>query len=134
MGAFLIFLAAVVGVMILIFIIWSLINITVVRQKEAMIVERYGRFHACWGAGFHWLVPMLDRPRKMVWRKLEVEGNGRLNLSESYLSRLDLRQRVMNFQMQTIITRDNVEIGVHPMLFFELVDPVRIVYEVKYEY
>ena len=36
----------------------------------------------------------------------------------------------MDFELQPIITRDNVEIGVHPLLIFEIIDPIRAVYEV----
>ena len=45
--------------------------------------------------------------------------------------RIDLRENVMDFPIQPIITRDNVEIHVHPMLLYRLVDPVRVCYEVR---
>lgn len=72
-------------------LLWSLCNLTIVKQKEVMIVERWGKYHAKvgratylsfhssfssrqkWGAGLHWLFPIMDKPRKIIWRELEVE-------------------------------------------------------------
>merc|ERR1719321_1249344 len=43
--------------------------------------------------------------------------------------RIDLRMNIMDFPTQPIITRDNVEIQVHPMILYKLVDPMRVAYE-----
>ena len=51
-------------------------------------------------------------------------------ISQTTVTRIDLRENVMDFPIQPIITRDNVEIQVHPMLLMRLVDPVRVCYEV----
>ena len=147
--------------------IWCLFNFVVIKQKEAMVVERWGKFHARvsfgkiqgsasgltlffahfqWDAGLHWLCPMMDKPRRIVWREVQVRRrylcvvkpkthwlqstNDTVKIRQERSARVDMRQRVMDFRLQRIITRDNVEIGVHPMLVFELVDPVRIAYEV----
>lgn len=43
--------------------------------------------------------------------------------------RIDMRENVMDFEPQPIITRDNVQLEVHPLLLFRLIDPVRVAYE-----
>lgn len=44
---------------------------------------------------------------------------------------MDLRQTIFDLPMQSIITRDNVEITVHPMMLIQITDPVRVAYEVR---
>jgi len=58
------------------------------------------------------------------------QQNQQVTISETKSTRIDLREQVMDFPLQQIITRDNVEIEVHPMLIFMISDPVRAVYEV----
>jgi len=94
-----------------------------------MIVERWGRFHKRLDSGLHFLVPLMDRARPFTWRYCEVQLNTH-KVTEVLTTRLDLREAVMDFPLQEIITRDNVEIKVHPMLLYKIVDPVRAVYEV----
>jgi len=59
-----------------------------------------------------------------------VEPGTPQTIFQSTITRIDLRENVMDFPIQPIITRDNVEILVHPMLLYRLVDPVRVCYEV----
>ena len=53
-----------------------------------------------------------------------------MEIDERRVDRIDLREAVMDFATQEIITRDNVAIKVHPMILYRIVDPVRAVYEV----
>lgn len=50
---------------------------------------------------------------------------------ESFSYVMDLRQTIFDLPMQSIITRDNVEITVHPMMLIQITDPVRVAYEVR---
>ena len=50
---------------------------------------------------------------------------------ESFSYVMDLRQTIFDLPMQSIITRDNVEIKVHPMMLIQITDPVRVAYEVR---
>jgi regulator of protease activity HflC (stomatin/prohibitin superfamily) len=85
-------------------------------------------------AGWYWLIPFVDRARSLTWRTAETyyTGDGRqtVKILQTKVKRIDLRESVMDFPLQSIITRDNVEIQIHPMLLFRVVDPVRAVYEV----
>ena len=44
---------------------------------------------------------------------------------------MDLRQTIFDLPMQSVITRDNVEITVHPMMVIQITDPIRVAYEVR---
>lgn len=50
---------------------------------------------------------------------------------EKYSYVMDLRQTIFDLPLQSIITRDNVEIAVHPMMLIQITDPVRVAYEVS---
>ena len=54
-----------------------------------------------------------------------------VRIQQTRTDRIDLRENAMDFPNQPIITRDNVEIQVHPLLFYKLIDPVRVAYEVR---
>ena len=51
---------------------------------------------------------------------------------EVYSYVMDLRQTIFDLPIQSIITRDNVEIRVHPMMLIQITDPVRVAYEVEF--
>eukprot|EP01132_Coremiostelium_polycephalum_P002622 gene2622-3251_t len=85
-----------------------LTKIIVVEQGTCVIVERLGKFDRRLDQGIHTLVPFID----------------------SIFYRIDMRESLMDFPLQSIITRDNVKLKIHPMLLYKIVDPVRAVYEV----
>jgi regulator of protease activity HflC (stomatin/prohibitin superfamily) len=82
-------------------------------------------------------VPFAERTRKIKWRStfpriVRSAYNSTKQVSEvrqTTTDRIDLRTNVMDFPTQPIITRDNVEIQVHPMILYKLVDPMRVAYE-----
>ena len=101
-----------------------------VLQKKAVIVERFGRFHKVALEGIHFLLPGVDRLRPIVWRETEVDRAGQYVSTQTYETHIDMRERLLDFPHQSVITRDNVEIKVHPMALYKLVDPVKVAYEV----
>lgn len=120
-------------------LIYCLTRVKVVEQGTSMIVERWGRFHRRCDAGLVFLVPFMDSIRRITWRETEVHlqrarlSGGRakekITIRQTEVTRIDLRENVMDFPSQNIITRDNVSIEVHPMLVYRLTDPVRVAYE-----
>ena len=80
----------------------------------------------------------MEVPRVFTWREYHVnhfleynhQQKQEVKITQTKTTRIDLREQVMDFPLQQIITRDNVEIEVHPMLIFMISDPVRAVYEV----
>lgn len=106
----------------------------VVEQKRVVVVERVGKFHAVLTEGFHILVPGFDKIRPVVWRETEPFIPGRSSETRRVIQTLekaiDLRERLMDFPDQSVITRDNVEIKMHPMVLYKIIDPVKVAYEV----
>jgi len=103
-----------------------------------MIVERFGKFHQKLEGGIHCLFPMIESRRVLTWRYTESDLDvstpnrfvQRVSLVEKQIDRIDLRDNLVDLPFQTIITRDNVQIQVHPMLLYRIHDPVRAAYEV----
>lgn len=77
-----------------------------VRHSEVMILERCGRFRAILKPGVHWLVPILDAPRKISWRYLDASsGFPQIYTVES--DRVDMREHLIDLGNQTVITVSN---------------------------
>jgi len=103
-----------------------------------MVIESWGKFSRKLDPGFYILKPFIERPRDFTWRVYHVHHtiqwdgtpNQIVSIEQKKSNRIDLREQVMDFPLQQIITRDNVEIEVHPMLIYMISDPVRAVYEV----
>ncbi|CAK4672556.1 unnamed protein product [Aphanomyces euteiches] len=130
-GALAIILGVFVGLPLLRFLILLIGNVIVVRHKETVLVERWGRFHKKLTPGFHFLIPFMDKVKTITWRRLKIQmPNVPDALVDKSFYRIDARQTIMDFKVQTIITRDNVEISVRPMVIYEFCDPMKVCYEV----
>ncbi|EQC39527.1 hypothetical protein SDRG_02965 [Saprolegnia diclina VS20] len=130
-GILAIFLAITIGLPLLSILRTFLASAIVVRHKESVIVERWGRFHTKWGPGLHFLVPYMDKVKTITWRRLKIQMPHEPDaLIDKSFYRVDARQTIMDFKLQTIITRDNVEIAVRPMVIYEFCDPMKVCYEV----
>lgn len=115
-----------------ILILYLLFRIRVVEQGTAMVVERFGKFHRRCDAGLHLLIPFVETARVVTWRLSETFLDGdtqQVKIRQTRETRIDMRENVMDFPSQPVITRDNVEIQVHPMCLYKLIDPVRVAYE-----
>ncbi len=99
----------VVGVLALI-VIWLLItNIRIVPQAEAYVIERLGKYKATWNAGLHLKVPFIERVAKKV----------------------SLKEMVLDFPPQPVITKDNVTMNVDSLIFMMVMDPKLYTYGIN---
>lgn len=107
---------------------------TVVEKGTAIIVERFGKYKATYYDGLHYLWPLVDQRRSIVMResvtKVNHSGSPIDHAKQTRLPVIDLRERVLEFPLQSVITRDNVELQVHPMILYRIHEPIRVAYEV----
>ncbi|MFH1461891.1 MAG: SPFH domain-containing protein [bacterium] len=101
----------------------------IIRQAEVIIIERLGKFHIMLPSGIHFVIPFLDRPRKALWTFIKESG-GRMYRYSSDLERIDLRESVYDFPKQNVITRDNVTMEINALLYYQITDPMKAIYEV----
>lgn len=102
-----------------------------VQQSEAVVVERLGQFGRILTPGVHLLIPGIDQPRKIEWRYVDVDPAGIRTVEYAKITRIDLRERVFDFPPQNVITRDNVAMPIDAVLYYQVVDPKRVVYEIE---
>ncbi len=120
-----------VGIVIALFVI-TLISrsIIVVRQAEVVIVERLGRYFKTLPSGIHIIVPIFDKIRPIHWRYNKADYRGNVVVTQRQENRIDLRETVYDFPRQNVITSDNVSININALLYFQVTDPYKAVYEI----
>ena len=85
-------------------------NIKVVQQSKACVVERLGAFHSVWGVGIHFKVPFIEKVAKVV----------------------SLKEQVVDFAPQPVITKDNVTMQIDTVIYFQITDPKLYTYGVEH--
>jgi regulator of protease activity HflC (stomatin/prohibitin superfamily) len=106
-------MGAVVVIVLLILIVGFAIfavlrSVQIVPQAKAGIVERFGRYHRTLHAGLNVLVPFIDRLRPLI----------------------DLREQVVSFPPQPVITKDNLVVHIDTVIYFQVTDPKAATYEI----
>ena len=115
-GALFLFFLVAVGIFLLVVAAKTL---KIVPQATVMVVERLGRFSRVAESGLNILVPFLDKPRGVYWSNVRPG-----------LASIDLREQFIDLPPQPVITRDNVTIHVDSVVYWQIMDPTKAVYEV----
>lgn len=105
-------------------------GVKVVPQSETRVIERLGRFHSVLGPGLNFIVPFIDRPKTIYTRRVENAIGGKTIVRMTATPVIDLREQVYDFPSQQVITRDNVTTEINALLYFQIVDPKKAVYEI----
>ena len=97
------------GLILLAIIICVVIScVKIVRQAQALVIERLGAYQATWGTGLHFKIPIFDRVAR----------------------RVDLKEQVVDFAPQPVITKDNVTMRIDTVVFYQITDPKMFCYGV----
>ena len=102
--------AIVIAVIVVLLLLVLIKNVVIVRQSRAYVIERLGAFHAVWGVGIHFKLPFIERVAKVV----------------------SLKEQVVDFAPQPVITKDNVTMQIDTVVFFEITDPKLYTYGVEH--
>lgn len=97
-----------IGILILLIIV-IISNIKIVPQAHAYIVERLGAFHSTWSVGLHFKIPVVEKVVKKV----------------------SLKEQVVDFPPQPVITKDNVTMQIDTVVYFQITDPRLYTYGVE---
>lgn len=109
---------------------FAIMGIVIVKQSETMVVERFGKYLQTLPSGVNFLWPFFDKPRTIEWRFIETDVSGKTIVRRELVTRIDLRETVYDFPSQSVITRDNVAIEISALLYFQVTDPKRAIYEI----
>ncbi|MBP5590338.1 SPFH/Band 7/PHB domain protein [bacterium] len=103
----------------------------IVPQAKVIIVERLGKYHCTLQSGFNIIVPIIDKPRKMETRVMKQLYDGRKIMVTTEQTFIDLRETVHDFPKQNVITKDNVVIEIDAILYYQITDPYKAMYEIS---
>ncbi|MBQ7041145.1 MAG: SPFH/Band 7/PHB domain protein [Muribaculaceae bacterium] len=118
------------GILVLIVIILVMAGVKVVPQSETKVIERLGRFHSVLPPGLNIIWPFIDKPKMIYTRRVENFSGRRQIASIVSTASIDLREQVYDFPSQQVITKDNVTTEINALLYFQIVDPKKSVYEI----
>lgn len=127
------------GILIILFLfaivtgICVLIGFKIIPQSETKIIERLGKYHRTLPSGINIIWPILDKARVIRVRyPVEIyDGNGyNTHVVIKNSTKIDLREQMYDFPSQSVITKDNVTTTINALLYFQIVDPVKAVYEI----
>ncbi len=96
--------------LVLIALVIAVLNIKIVPQAKAMVIERLGAYKETWGVGLHMKVPFLER----------IAGT------------VNLKEQIADFRPQAVITKDNVTMHIDTVVYFQITDPKLYTYGVEH--
>lgn len=118
------------GLLVLVVIIVVSAGVKIVPQSETRVVERLGRFHSVLAPGLNIIWPFIDKPKMVYTRRVESSVNGQTIVRITSSTAIDLREQVYDFPSQQVITKDNVTTEINALLYFQIVDAKKAVYEI----
>ena len=98
-----------IAVLVIVVIILIVTNIRIIPQSSAAVIERLGAYHSTWQVGLHVKFPVIDR----------------------VANRISLKEKVLDFEPQPVITKDNVTIMIDTVVYFQITDPKLYTYGVE---
>ena len=116
MGIYVLFLVCIMTIVLVVR------SVVIIPQSETKIIERLGRYYATLNPGINVIIPFIDHAKEVV-----VMRNGKYG----YTSNIDLREQVYDFDRQNVITKDNIQMQINALLYFQIVDPFKSVYEIN---
>jgi regulator of protease activity HflC (stomatin/prohibitin superfamily) len=95
-------------------------TVKIIPQSSVILIERLGKFNRIGSTGLNIIVPFFDSPRAVFWTN-----------TRPGTTQIDLREQYIDLPPQSVITRDNVMINVDSVVYYQITDPTRAVYEVN---
>ena len=99
----------VIPIIVVLIIVFLVLNIKIVPQSKAYVVERLGAYKDTWQTGVHFKIPLIERVAKIV----------------------SLKEQVVDFPPQPVITKDNVTMQIETVVFYQITDPKLYTYGVE---
>lgn len=110
-----------IGIVVLA-LIFAKMALVIIPQSETKIIERLGKYYATLKPGINVIIPFIDRAKTIV-----ALNRGRY----VYTNTIDLREQVYDFDKQNVITKDNIQMQINALLYFQIVDPFKAAYEIN---
>ena len=98
----------------------ALKTVKIIPQSSVILIERFGKFNRLGSTGLNIILPFFESPRAVFWTN-----------TRPGTTQIDLREQYIDLPPQSVITRDNVMINVDSVVYWQVTDPTRAVYEVN---
>ena len=96
-------------ILLVIVLVLAIASLRIVPEAQTCVIQRFGRYHATWGPGVHFLVPVMD----------------------SVAKKISMKEQVADFEPQPVITKDNVTMQIDTVVYFKIFDPQMFTYGVE---
>ena len=96
-------------ILLVILLVLAIASLRIVPEAQTCVIQRFGRYHATWGPGVHFLVPVMD----------------------SVAKKISMKEQVADFEPQPVITKDNVTMQIDTVVYFKIFDPQMFTYGVE---
>src|SRR5579885_622766 len=118
-------------ILFIVLIVALIRSIYLVKQAEAIIIERLGKYDRTLEPGLRFVMPFVEHPRAVTWSYVKEGESRRYYRFTRTITRLDLRESVHDFPRQSVITKDNVTMEINAIIYYQITDPKAAVYEVS---
>ena len=115
-------------------------GLVVIRSSERMVIERFGNYARTLEPGINFIIPFVDQQREFIWTKAPSdsalgrilgEGGNYHQTQMSTVTRIDIRETVLDMPSQVVITKDNVSIHINALLYIEITNPHDAIYRIS---
>ena len=96
-------------ILLVILLVFAIASLRIVPEAQTCVIQRFGRYHATWGPGVHFLVPVMD----------------------SVAKKISMKEQVADFEPQPVITKDKVTMQIDTVVYFKIFDPQLFTYGVE---
>lgn len=103
----------------------------IVSQSEVVVIEKLGKFDRVGDTGLNIITPLIEGLKVLEFTEQVLNPQGQvLGRRKRRTSRIDLRESLLNFPAQDVITKDNVTMRIDAVLYYRIVDPIKVVYAI----
>lgn len=104
----------------------------VVNQSEIVIIERLGKFSRIGDTGVNFVIPIAEDLKSIIYTEQIQNAQGQvIGRRKKRTNRIDMRESLLNFPAQDVITKDNVEMRIDAILYYRIVDPYKVAYAIN---
>eukprot|EP00708_Paratrimastix_pyriformis_P003201 GAFH01001971.1.p2 GENE.GAFH01001971.1~~GAFH01001971.1.p2 ORF type:complete len:374 (+),score=139.93 GAFH01001971.1:28-1122(+) len=122
----------IIAVLAFIFVILLLKNsIKIVKEKETMVIERFGCFKTLLQPGIHCIIPWVDKPKTYDWKYMVANQRGQLEQKHKQGDRISTQNEVLDLNKQIVISRDNAQLYLDAILCFKVVNAKQMIYSTQ---
>ena len=116
------------GVSAALFLVIS--NLRIVPQSTAVVMERLGVYSRTWHTGLHIKIPFIEKPARKITHYTRVEKDGIEVVKHNYGIKygIDLKEQLMEIDPKQVITKDNIDMHIDAVIFYQITDPMLYIY------